>query len=157
GAPCSRLAQLGPGRPLPNLDRPDKLFGLLFSDGDLAPAELARRWQRRKSVLDELQDDYRALLTELGREDRRRLENHLESLRAVESRVALVSACKPGEPEGSHAELSGDGLPQAARAVIDTLALGFACDLTRMATIVLRPPGGGASYFPWLGQPREYA
>jgi hypothetical protein len=157
GGPPTRLAHLGPARPLPNVDQPATLFARLFGDPRLDAATLDKQWQRRRSLLDDLKADYLAVLPRVSGEDRARLEAHLDGLRTVEKRVSLTTSCRPANPAYPRYETYGPTLPDAARAFIDTLALGMACDTTRAATIQLRPAGGGASYFPWLGLSTVYA
>lgn len=88
----------------------ERLFGAVDAAGDVRARELAAA--RRKSILDWLLEDARSLKQQLGSDDRRTLERWLESLRALERRVAADADALKGAPQpelilrgpGSYAE-----------------------------------------------------
>ncbi|MGB1277174.1 MAG: DUF1552 domain-containing protein, partial [Nannocystaceae bacterium] len=121
----------------------------LFGDPTLDPQALAAVVARRKSVLDDVQADYTALTKQVGAADRQRVEAHLEALRDVERRLTIQANCEP-MAASFPTSYERDDLPQWTRDMIDLLVLALACDLTRVATLVYRRPGGGESMFPWL-------
>jgi hypothetical protein len=134
--------------PLPKQTDPRAVFDRLFSGYDPAQTSAERQKRRayRKSVLDYARDDASALQTKLGKSDRAKLDEYLTSIRELEQRLDRPSAvCTPGAPPG-------DGLPfaQRARAMIDLMAVAFACDLTRVATFMLGN-GGSSNSHPQIG------
>lgn len=94
-----------------------------------------------RSVLDVVMADAKALQGKLGRDDREKLEEYLESVRATEKRIELAEKAakrmaKPPipEPEGIP-ESRGDYL----RLMGELIVLAFQNDLTRVATLVVDP------------------
>lgn len=135
------------------------LFDDLFGLGDLSEGEREALRLRRHSVLDSVLGSYERLRGRLGSGDKARLEEHLDALRAVELRIdAQISCEKPADgtffdPPGN---ADGDGLLEWADMMQDLVVLALACDATRVASIVYRACGGGASYLPWLGFSEDY-
>jgi hypothetical protein len=76
------------GIPLPSMDKPRAIFNRLFvpdtTNGRKAQAE---RYARRRSLLDAVQGEAKALHKELGSGDRERLDEYLQSVRDVERQV----------------------------------------------------------------------
>lgn len=154
----SWMSHAGPNQPMPRIEQPQQLFVELFGDGTMDADAAERLWMRRKSILDGLKSEYDGILPRVSAADRPRLEAHLESIRTVERQLSVIVSCNPENPQHPNYEggLYTQWLPDMAPALLDLLLLAFACDVTRVATIELRPAGGGASYFPWLGLPTAY-
>lgn len=122
---------------------PVLLFERLFGAGFRAPGEeliVDPSLALRRSILDAVMMDIEALNQQLGANDRIRLEQHLDGIRSLEQRIALLEseppdyeACsRPEEPENIP---NIDGRPQlSARSHIisDMAAMAMACDLTRV-------------------------
>lgn len=125
----------------------------VFEPGD--PAEAAATeflLRRRRSVVDVVADDTERLVQKLGAADRIRMEQHLEELRALESRIDLI------EPTGQCVKLPDPGLdPEIGPAVedgsygqggaysdeelratvmVDIIHMAFTCDLSRSASLM---------------------
>lgn len=125
----------------------ERLYGGLLEGGD--PAERAQRLARRQSVLDGALDEVAAVQSYLSRSDRARLDEYLTGLRAIEERLA-------GSAEDPTCDLPGvpprglvvyrDAIPL----LHDLLANAFACDLTRVASLMLEL-GGNEEFVPFLG------
>jgi hypothetical protein len=124
-------------------------------------AKLARV---RKSVLDAILDDGASLKSRLGVADQQRVEQHLESIRAIERRLSTMTG---GTGGGGGSGGTGSTLPPAcgtimaptvgrdsrseappavntAMAELTTLAL--ACEKTRVATFMLSLPAAHVYY-----------
>jgi hypothetical protein len=150
------------GAPMPRMmdDRAawDRIFGSLVAS---APADKLRR----AAVSSFLHGRFAALTPSLGRDDRQLLEGHLQSLRELEARIAggpPAGACKlvdrlpftpatapdPANPKSSAPALYAN--------MQDMVALAFACDLTRVASISLSFEGGGGLVPTWLGFNTEH-
>lgn len=95
----------------------------------------------RRSVLDVVMNDIALLQSTLGTEDNIRLEQHLDGIREIETRLArlqedppVLDACyRPDEPIEDYADI--DGRPQFGprNAVMSQLlAMAMACDQTRV-------------------------
>ncbi|HYO82120.1 MAG TPA: DUF1552 domain-containing protein, partial [Bryobacteraceae bacterium] len=137
------MSWAGADRALPPEMLPDKLFDRLFGTRDAG-------WvQRRKSVLDTVQEDASALRKALGREDQTRLDEHLSSIRDVER--AIVSL-PPEYRQVDPPEADGDmkDWPKIAKLQTDLLVHALASGQTRVASYMLTKCQG-LSRFPWLG------
>ncbi len=132
-----------------------KVMSRLLTSGGNSPQtspDLLRQWARRKSARDLVRVELGEAMSRVGKEDRTRIEKHLQLLGDIEKRESLATqgaagaACKtfkqsPGE---------GDAFVKSGRLQMDNIALAFACDLTRVATLQW---DYSATYrkFPWIG------
>jgi len=108
-----------------------------------AAAELVRR--RRISMLDLVADDAEALAQRLGREDRIRMEQHLDRVRDLEQRIEGFGTGMVGE--GCHVPADPGADPaigtQAwsdedtrARLLCDMIHMAFTCDISRAGSLM---------------------
>jgi hypothetical protein len=124
------------GTPLPKLYNTGDVFDRLFKgdDPDASAAELARRNEYRKSVLDSVLADAQDLKLQLSKNDNQKLDEYLSAVRDVEGRIESssgVASCKP--PVRTDASLDD----KARHDVLNELiALAFQCDRTRVATLM---------------------
>jgi hypothetical protein len=145
-----RLAYRGSDDPLPPQNSPyavyDRLFGEPTGDADA----VARLRARRTSVLDSVHGDLAELHGRLPYEHRARLEAHVESLRDVERRIESAAlggaACEdpamgsPLDPERN------ENYPVMGQLQMDLLTAAFACDLTRVSTIMWSGSTSGQTF-----------
>jgi hypothetical protein len=143
----TNLSWRTPTAPLPKEVNPRLLFERLFGQprADRNPA--ARRQRGRRSLLDFVSEDARALRDQLGASDRRRLDEYLTGVRALERRIQLA---QPLIEVGQARMARPSGIPQHfrehARILTDLLVLAFQADLTRVATFALGNEGSNRSY-----------
>jgi hypothetical protein len=94
-----------------------------------------------RSVLDVVLGDARGLRTELGREDQVKLDEYLESVRAVERRIQISERAASNRPKPKIPQ--PEGMPEKRgeyiRLMMDLIVLAFEQDLTRVATLVIDP------------------
>lgn len=147
------LSFSGDGNLIGNTARLDRVFESIFGDGMASAQEQAKRRAAQASLLDGVLEDYRALSARLGGEDKQRVERHLEAMRAVEKRLRRPNACTGSM--ALPASYARDDLPAFMKDAAELIALAFACDATRVVTLVPRRCGGGQSYLPWLGTGAE--
>jgi hypothetical protein len=129
----------------------DSLVGSIgvSTEGD-AEAEAAAEMRRAldKSVLDAVLENAERTQKRLGKEDQRRLEQFLDSVREVELQAASVGGamaanCIESERAGFPAQygLSNgvDGYDKAAHADVinELIVMAFSCDLTRIISYML--------------------
>ncbi|MEM9187766.1 MAG: DUF1552 domain-containing protein [Myxococcota bacterium] len=130
---------------------PYRAFERLFS-GFMAPAAVVDAARlRRRSVLDAMLDQASAVECAAGAELRAPIQSHLESVRNLETRLALtpVEQCAPEAPPGG-LDLGTDAdVPEVGRAQMDLLTLALSCDLTRIATLQYGM-SADALRLPWL-------
>ncbi len=147
----------GANQPVLQENDPQAVFDRVFAE--VAPPDTTavdRLRGERKSVLDGVMSEITDLNQKLGQADRAKLQNYFDSVREVESRldsVATGASCgrpmlapKPGERWFE----SDANMPQILNTQLDLVAMAFACDLSRVATISI---GNAATSFtmPWLG------
>jgi len=85
---CKTLSHHGPGRPIPSMHKPREIFERLFRPyAGQDVADVRARLKRESSILDLLLENARGLDRRLGREDRTKMAEYLESVRSLEKRV----------------------------------------------------------------------
>ncbi|WP_437908639.1 DUF1552 domain-containing protein [Sorangium sp. So ce327] len=99
---------------------------------------------RRQSVLDFIKDDVRSFRGRLGPEEATKMDFYLESLRTLERDVGgsipTEGSCKQiGSTLLSKDTMMND-MPEHSRLYLDIMAMAFACNITRVATMMW---GGG--------------
>ena len=137
------MSWAGYDRALPPEMLPNKLFDRLFGARDTG-------WiNRKRSILDAVQEDAGALRKALGSDDQARLEEHLASIRDVERAIASLP---PEYRRVDPPEADGDmkDWPKIARLQSDLLVHALASGQTRVASYMLTKCQG-LSRFPWLG------
>lgn len=145
----SYVSYLGKEQPITPEDNPVRAFERLFGK----PGEVENIEDRRKlSILDAAKRDLSVFQTRLGNTEKQKLDIHLESLRAVESRILAASQGSQGmcsDPswnrEGYASPAGYNSYPQyhnrddqfdtVGKLQMDTAVLALACDLTRAVTI----------------------
>lgn len=133
----SHISWSSPTTPTPLELYPALAFDRLFKD-ESSPED--------KSVLDAVLADAQDLRRDISSSDRQKLDEYLDSVREVETRIA--NAGKRGELQGWRPTLDkpnmtrpADGVPQDVaehmRLMIDIMVLGLQTDATRIATLKL--------------------
>lgn len=138
-------------QPVPAERDPRLVFDRLFGPGgDRLSAEArARRSASRASILDFVGEDTRSLQNKLGRHDRDKLDDYLESVRAVERRLAAFDGFQ-ADPETAMPGGVPDDHEEHMRLMADLLVLAFRTRSTPVATMLLSHEGSGRT-FPGLG------
>jgi hypothetical protein len=108
----------------------------------------AERQQRRKSVLDYVQQDTQRLQQRVGQADRRKLAEYLDAVRQIERRVEQDDRLQASI--GLDPESLPEGIPQDyaqhVRLMMDMMVLAFQTDQTRISTCMLARAGSNRSY-----------
>jgi hypothetical protein len=131
---------------------PYAFYARLFGDTFVEPGEdgiVDPRLGLRRSVLDAVMGDIAALDSRLGSADKVRLEQHLDGVRELEQRLAILEenppdleAClRPGAPAEDYADV--DARPRVAarnQVMSEMLAMALACDQTRVFAHFLTDP-----------------
>ena len=151
----ARISYAGPGQPLPPMNDPTEVYQRLFDNFVSAPIDPADPTDQRASVLDTVKTQFELLDQKLGAHDRAKLEQHLELVRDLERRLGGGTAMPEGQacqapvaPDPLDAKLEDD-MPAVMKAHLDLLAVAFACDLTRVASLQIST-GFNRIRFPWL-------
>jgi hypothetical protein len=145
----SNISWRAPGSPMGKEVSPRAVFSRLFGDpkGD----------RYRRSVLDLVQGEARALTGRLGTEDRGKLEEYLDSLRSVESRIQFAERESQKRPPPSIKLPEGvpDDYREHVRLMGELMVLGFQADATRVVTFMLSNEAGLATW-QHLGVPEHH-
>ncbi len=134
GTTFEALSHNGPN----SINQPERsprlLFGRLFGSPPSPQVDAARR-----SVLDAVAEQTRALQARVGVRDRIRLDQHLASVRTLEQRLAVPRpACKvPPMPVDPATIIETNQL------LSDLLVMALACDLTRVFSVMFTQCGSG--------------
>jgi hypothetical protein len=144
-----RISYRGPAQPLPPENSPYIAYQRLFGDSLGEPLEIEQRVARRQSVLEVVADDYERLRDRLGGEDREKLHNHLLSIEAIRARldkavIEFGGACQPLDLGPVLDVNKIENMPVVGGLQMDLLAMAFACDITRVATLMWTNSTSGA-------------
>jgi hypothetical protein len=122
---------------LPTIASPTSAYSTVF--GSAIPTNTTSNdlLRRRKSVLDHLKNEIKALEGNLGSEQKYKLELHLDSIRQIEERLANASSGDNGGGCSAPTKPATDPANplQANLLHMDVLVGALACDVTRVAAI----------------------
>jgi hypothetical protein len=130
------------GKNAPNYPEfdPKAVFARLFAQADTTAEDIARLKLAKKSVLDAVLADGSALSGSLGATDKARLDQHLDGIRQLEMRLDSVGTCKPPVDTGVGKDTKSEAPKNVNDVMSELLAIAFACDLTRSASLVFTLP-----------------
>lgn len=149
-----RMCYRASNQPLPPEDDPAAVYARVFAELHTDPAVLAAQRARRESILDTVLGEYQRLQSELGAADRQRLDAHVTAVREIELRLTKQAAL--GGPACSDPVLepldaqANDSFPDVGALQMDLLAMAFACDITRVASLQWSR-SVSQTRFTWLG------
>jgi hypothetical protein len=149
----STISWRNPNTPLPTQINPRKVFERLFGDTDsLDPVAMQRRLERKTSVLDEVSERVRNLMTSVDANDRRKLEEYLDSVREIERSIEVAER-KTAESSVDLANMGLErpvGIPSLyadhVRLMFDMMVLAYQTDMTRMITLMMGHEGSNRNY-----------
>ncbi|HEU5076587.1 MAG TPA: DUF1552 domain-containing protein, partial [Polyangiaceae bacterium] len=149
----ARISYAGPGQPLPPMNDPAEVYQRLFANFVSTPIDPNDPTDQRASVLDTVQSQFELLDRQLAAHDREKLGQHLELVRDLERRLGGGTGearnCEaPMAPAALDANDEND-MPAVMKAHLELLAVAFACDLTRVASLQIST-GFNRIRFPWL-------
>jgi hypothetical protein len=151
GTTMHNLSHKGTNEPLPPEFNPQKVWSTLF--GNFVPKNDGSG-PRRVKVLDAVREHQKKLRERLGTKDRERLDAHLEGVDELQKQIqALPPVCdKPDMPTETNPEGAQiEPMTATNKAMSDLIAYAFACDLTRVAS-VLQHGGAAETVFKEIGQ-----
>lgn len=117
----------------------EKYFVSLIQDGDveLRREKLRLRRLKRRSVMDHLTSEFRAIEPWIPAHDRPRFQANQEAIRSVERRIDALptpgpSFTLPNVPMLDHK--SNEAVPDVVDTMLDLIAAGLACNIAHTAT-----------------------
>src|SRR5262245_9334594 len=141
----TRMSYAGPNKPIAPIDDPYQMFAKLY--GRMKDQESLR------SILDDLQEDFKKVEHVVSKEDRQLLEEHTTFVREMEQELKAgtkqdmghaVPELEPGVKE------ENDNIPRLSKLQIDLMVSSFAADFARIATLQYTNSVGDARMH-WLG------
>lgn len=151
GNPCAMantIAWRSPTMPLPVENNPRVIFERLFGDvGSTESGVRLARGRRSRSILDSVISAAADLQLELGPGDRSRLNEYLDGVREIESRIqkaeAQASTAMPvvAQPPGIP-----NSFEEHAKLMFDLQVLAYQSDLTRVITFMMGREYSGRTY-----------
>lgn len=127
---------------------PRLAFERLFGSGPAGEraANMKRRQQEQRSVLDFVLEEARGMNRRLNPVDRDKLDQYLTGVREIESNIQKAEKFGPGRDPGVE---TPPGVPQDrtqyVQAMYDLMVLAFQTDSTRVATLLLGHDGDNRS------------
>ncbi len=129
--------------------RPQAAFDRLFRGGDagLSAAERNDRRLRRRSLLDFVRSDAKALRKRLGAADRNRIDEYETGLRELERQLRFEdSAHVASVPDEARPEEEKRTFAEASNLMGEILSLALEADVTRVGTLMYGNEGSGRRY-----------
>jgi hypothetical protein len=145
GTAIDHISHSGPGTPNRGENDPKAVFGRLFGASFQQPnATPDPMLAVRRSMLDVVRADAKALQARLGAADRARLDQHLTGIRALETRLSAA----PAAPTCKKPAAPNDPATLRARAEImsELVTMALACDLTRVVAYTFTTPASHIQY-----------
>ena len=136
-------------QPMTPESKPRAVFERLFGAGDPSEraASLGQRYAAKKSMLDFIQADAKALHKHLGRNDRQKMDEYLTGIREIERQVEKVEAMgRPKDPGVGAPEGAPGSHSEHIRLLMDMMVLAFKTDSTRISTFMLSHEGSNLSF-----------
>ncbi|MCP4804029.1 MAG: DUF1552 domain-containing protein [Proteobacteria bacterium] len=155
---ASGVSWNGPNSQNPPEGDPYALYERLFGETFREPGEEVEvdpALGLRRSILDGVLDDLSALESQVGAEDKARLDQHMTGVRELEQRLARLEEDPPNleaceraiEPTGSFDDIEGRPRISAKnRVMADMLTMALACDQTRVFGHYFSDPVSDALY-----------
>ncbi len=132
------ISWFGHGHVAQSMRDPQKVFNRLFRVSE---------HQHHASILDLVRGDAKSMKRNVGKEDQRKLEAYLESVRSVESQIQRVrnrqteiAKLNPKSPTIPWTQMKRDEYIQTMG---DLMILAFRADLTRVASLMVAPERWG--------------
>ncbi|HLY12384.1 MAG TPA: DUF1552 domain-containing protein [Planctomycetota bacterium] len=142
-------------QPLPKEVNPKSVFDRLFGGG--SAAERAKARARRQSVIDTVREDYKDLNGKVTKQDQRKLDEYMTSIRDIEQR--LERAMHLPEVKVPDGVAKPTGIPASYEEHIklmgDLMVLAFQTDVTRVSTFVVANEGSNKPYA-FIGVPEGH-
>jgi hypothetical protein len=143
GTTMHNLSHKGHLQPLPPIKNPQTIYQS-FVDLFTPPDDPSK--PVRLGVADAVLEDFKELKLKLGQADRIRMDAHMEGISELETKIkALPPLCAlPGQPTVTIDDV--DGITKINEAMSDLIVFAFACDVTRIASMLFVGGASEASY-----------
>ncbi len=128
------LSWASPNEPLPMIRDPRVAFNMLFGVG-ATPEDRAARRASRTSILHWIAGQVASFKSQLGPEDRSRMDRYLENVREIERRIEMVES-RNGTGDARELPMAPEGVPDSysehMQIMFDLQVLALEMDMTRV-------------------------
>ncbi len=136
-------------QPMTPESKPRAVFERLFGAGDVRERakSIGMRQATKRSMLDFIEADAKALHRHLGRTDQHKLDEYLTGVREIEKQIEKIEAMGlppdpgVGAPKGEPADYQ-----EHLRLMFDMMVLAFKTDSTRISTFLMAHDGSNRSF-----------
>jgi len=139
------------GRPIPALSNPKQIFGRLFGREEGISAKAKRQQlEDSSSLLDRVLEHSKSLKRKLSKQDQKKFEEYLASVRDIEKRVERsrkwLDIPKPKvDPETLKLTASPKGPKEYLQTMYDLMFMAFQTDTTRVTTYMIGQVAGATT------------
>lgn len=136
-------------QPMTPESNPRAVYERLFGSGSSKERakSLGQRLVSKKSLLDFISDDAKALSRHLGRNDKQKLDEYLAGVREVEKQIEKVESLGlPIDPGVSAPKENPSDFSEQLRLLMDMMVLAFKTDSTRISTMMMSNEGSNRSF-----------
>lgn len=125
------------GVQVPAIDLRGMYRALFLADSAEKKATQAERLQRHRSILDVVMDRARAVDRDLGKRDRQKFQEYLESVRTLEKKIVQQEPWldRPKPKTDRPEPKQGQGTEADLKAMVELIALAIQTDSTRAITL----------------------
>lgn len=150
--PRSRMIYAGENQPIAPEDNPYQMFDRLFGDFGQDENELERIRKERQSVIDVVKGQLESMEPKYAGSDKLKMSAHLDSIRSIEKRLELGygNNCELPTVGDTVDHQADDNFQLVSRLQIDLMVMAFACDLTRVSSLMWSRATSQQS-FPFIG------
>ncbi|MBL4687246.1 MAG: DUF1552 domain-containing protein [Nannocystaceae bacterium] len=145
----TRMSNAGPAQFVTPDDSPASVYDRMFADAVGGEEAATRLRARRERIVDLLVDEVSTMKSQLGAQQRIKLDAHLSALATLEQGLQAVDCDAPTAPMALD-PIANDNFPVVGRAQMDLLVMSLLCDMTRVASIQWSHTVGPV-VFSWLG------
>jgi Protein of unknown function (DUF1552) len=138
-----------PTMPLPVEVNPRSVFERLFGDGDSTdPVARLAMLKEQRSILDYVSGSIDRLETKIGKSDRNKLNEYLDSIRDIERRIqkAEEQSASMKIPTMERPASAPEAFEDHARLMMDLQVIAFQTDMTRVISFMLGRAGSNRPY-----------
>jgi hypothetical protein len=138
--------------PLPRQINPRQTFERLFGDTDtLDPEAMRRRMEKKTSVLDEVSERVKNLMSSVNAGDRHKLEEYLDSVRDIERSIQVAESKVDNDEDIASVDMARPaGIPPLygdhVKLMFDLMVLAYQTDMTRVISFMLGHEGSNRNY-----------
>ncbi len=136
-------------QPMTPESNPRSVFERLFGAGTAKERadNLGQRYASKKSVLDFVSEDAKAMRRYLGRGDRQKLDEYLTGVREIERQIEKAEAMGlPVDPGVPAPDDKPGSYEEHLRLMLDMMVLAFKTDSTRISTFLMAHDGSNRSF-----------